>query len=81
MMTFAAEWGDRSQISTVAMGAAIDCFGVVAGAVFGHALCTGLAVVGGRWLSERMTERTVVAFSGALFLAFGVKALVGGPED
>ncbi len=43
-LTFVAEWGDRSQIATIAMAASSDMWGVNVGAVIGHALCTGLAV-------------------------------------
>ena len=32
-MTFLAEWGDRSQIATIALAAAKDPYGVVAGGV------------------------------------------------
>jgi hypothetical protein len=47
-MTFLAEWGDRSQIATIALASAKDPYGVTVGGVLGHSMCTGLAVVGGR---------------------------------
>jgi len=75
VLTFLAEWGDRSQIATIALAAAKDPFGVSFGAVTGHAMCTGLAVVGGRMLASRISERTVAVVGGCLFLVFAAYAL------
>lgn len=52
-MTFLAEWGDRSQIATIVLATTKDPFGVTAGGIIGHSLCTGLAVLGGRMLATR----------------------------
>lgn len=76
LLTFLAEWGDRSQIATIALAAAKDPYGVTFGACFGHSLCTGLAVAGGRMLASRISERTVSFWGGIIFLCFGVHALV-----
>ena len=35
-----------------------DPVGVFTGAVIGHALCTGLAVIGGRMIAQRISVRT-----------------------
>ncbi|CAN0254387.1 unnamed protein product [Ectocarpus fasciculatus] len=77
-MTFLAEWGDRSQIATIALATNKDPFGVTAGGVIGHSLCTGMAVVGGKLLAARISEKTVHLVGGALFLVFGLHALVFG---
>uniref|UniRef100_A0A7S3UU97 GDT1 family protein n=1 Tax=Heterosigma akashiwo TaxID=2829 RepID=A0A7S3UU97_HETAK len=74
-LTFLAEWGDRSQIATIALAAAKDPYGVTAGGCIGHALCTGLAVVGGRMLAARISEKTVHLTGGALFLLFAAHSL------
>lgn len=71
-MTFLAEWGDRSQIATIAMAAATEPIGVTLGGIIGHSICTGLAVLGGRALATRISERTITLLGGALFLLFGI---------
>lgn len=57
VMTFTGEWGDRSQIATIAMAAGQDYWWVIAGAIAGHAICTGLAVVAGSLLAGRIRLR------------------------
>lgn len=57
VMTFLGEWGDRSQIATIAMAAGQDYWWVTGGAVTGHAFCTAIAVVGGRAIAGRVSLR------------------------
>lgn len=35
-----------------------DVYGVTIGGVLGHALCTGLAVLGGRFIAQKISVRT-----------------------
>ena len=74
-MTFLAEWGDRSQIATIALAAAKDPLGVTIGGCIGHSICTGMAVVGGRMLASRISEKTVAFYGGLVFLAFGIHSV------
>ena len=62
-MTMLAEWGDRSQLATVILAAREDVYGVCVGGVLGHALCTGLAVLGGRLIAQRISVKTVTLVS------------------
>lgn len=55
VMTFLGEWGDRSQIATIAMAAGQDYWWVTLGAVLGHACCTGVAVIGGRAIAGKVS--------------------------
>mmetsp|Transcript_29950 Transcript_29950/g.63518 ORF Transcript_29950/g.63518 Transcript_29950/m.63518 type:complete len:387 (+) Transcript_29950:73-1233(+) len=71
-MTFLAEWGDRSQIATIALAAAKDPIGVTIGGCMGHSICTGMACVGGRMLASRISEKSVAFYGGLVFLAFGI---------
>jgi len=74
-MTFLGEWGDRSQIATIALAADSSALFVFVGAFLGHCLCTGFAVVGGKYLSDKISERTVNLSGGILFLLFGIHNL------
>jgi len=78
-LTFLAEWGDRSQIATIALASSKDPFGVTVGGTLGHAFCTGLAVIGGRLLATRISEQQVAFFGGILFWAFAIHELYVGP--
>ncbi|XP_064791726.1 putative divalent cation/proton antiporter TMEM165 [Oncorhynchus masou masou] len=79
-LTFLAEWGDRSQLTTIILGAQEDPFGVAVGGTLGHCLCTGLAVVGGRMIAQKISVRTVTIIGGIMFLAFAFSALFIKPD-
>ena len=74
ILTFLGEWGDRSQIATIALAAAHvrlvtapesfahlspvqmqNVYVITIGTVVGHGCCTTLAVLGGRWLSTKIS--------------------------
>lgn len=74
-LTFLAEWGDRSQIATIALAAAKDPVGVTVGGCLGHCICTSIAVVGGRMLAARISEKTVSFYGGIIFFVFGVHSM------
>ena len=57
VMTFLGEWGDRSQIATIAMAAGQDYWWVILGALLGHMICTGVAVLGGRAIAGRVSMK------------------------
>jgi len=79
-MTFLAEWGDRSQLATILLAAREDVLGVTLGAIIGHSLCTGLAVLGGRMIAQKISVKTVTLAGGVVFLIFAVSALFFDPE-
>lgn len=74
ILTFLAEWGDRSQIATIALAMHKNPFGVTIGAIVGHSICTSLAVVGGRLLALRISQRSVATVGGCLFLCFALSS-------
>lgn len=79
-LTFLAEWGDRSQLTTIILAAREDPFGVAVGGTLGHCLCTGLAVIGGRMIAQKISVRTVTIIGGIVFLAFAFSALFIKPD-
>lgn len=79
-LTFLAEWGDRSQIATIALAASKNPLGVILGGLIGHAFCTGLAVIGGRLLAARISEKHVAIVGGISFLLFGIHGFFVGPD-
>ncbi|KAG6038721.1 hypothetical protein E4U41_003798 [Claviceps citrina] len=75
-MTFLGEWGDRSQIATIAMAAGQDYWWVTLGATCGHAICTGVAVIGGRAIAGRVSLKMVTVGGAVAFLIFGLIYLI-----
>ncbi|XP_028059650.1 GDT1-like protein 3 [Camellia sinensis] len=74
ILTFLAEWGDRSQIATIALATHKNAIGVAVGAILGHMVCTSLAVVGGSMLALKISQKTVAAMGGLLFLGFSLSS-------
>jgi putative Ca2+/H+ antiporter (TMEM165/GDT1 family) len=73
-LTFVAEWGDRTQLATITLAAAHHPVGVVAGATLGHGICAAIAVVCGKFLAGRISERLLTGIGGMLFIIFGLVA-------
>ncbi|XP_051121420.1 GDT1-like protein 3 [Andrographis paniculata] len=74
ILTFLAEWGDRSQIATIALATHKNAVGVAVGASIGHTICTSLAVIGGSILASKISQRTVAMIGGFLFLGFSLSS-------
>ncbi|XP_020585188.1 GDT1-like protein 2, chloroplastic [Phalaenopsis equestris] len=76
-LVFFAEWGDRSMLATIALGAAQSPWGVACGAIAGHLFATSLAILGGAFLARYISEKLVGYIGGLLFLIFGAATLLG----
>jgi putative Ca2+/H+ antiporter (TMEM165/GDT1 family) len=68
-MTFLGEWGDRSQIATIAMAAGQDYWWVTCGAIMGHGICTAAAVIGGRAIAGKVSLRGGMCSQFSLLLS------------
>ncbi|XP_027366034.1 protein PAM71-homolog, chloroplastic isoform X3 [Abrus precatorius] len=76
-LVFFAEWGDRSMLATIALAAAQSPWGVASGAIAGHLLATSIAILGGAFLANYISEKLVGYLGGGLFLIFAVATLFG----
>ncbi|EZG55994.1 putative membrane protein [Gregarina niphandrodes] len=72
---FAAELGDRSMFSTIALAATENVWGVTIGVLIGH-FCVNLAgVCCASLICRYVSERTTTLFGGFLFTVFGLVSL------
>ncbi|MDM3850025.1 MAG: TMEM165/GDT1 family protein [Aphanizomenon gracile PMC627.10] len=78
LLTFIAEWGDRTQIATIALAAGNNPIGVTAGAILGHAICAAIAVIGGKLIAGKISERQITFIGGFLFIIFGIVTAIEG---
>lgn len=74
LLTFAAEWGDRTQLATITLATANHPIGVILGGTLGHALCSAIAVISGKLMAGYLSERWLMLISGVLFIGFGCGA-------
>ncbi|WP_204140388.1 TMEM165/GDT1 family protein [Halomicronema sp. CCY15110] len=77
-LTFVAEWGDRTQLATITLASANNPYGVLVGAILGHAICAAIAVTCGKLIAGRISERLLTALGGILFIGFGMLAAFNG---
>ncbi|KAA3679390.1 uncharacterized protein DEA37_0003747, partial [Paragonimus westermani] len=81
VLTFLAEWGDRSQLTTIVLAATKSVSGVIVGGVLGHAVCTGLAVLMGRFIAQRIPVKWLTYIGGVTFLLFALSTFLGNPDS
>ncbi|KAM6495339.1 Uncharacterized protein family UPF0016 domain containing protein [Amanita muscaria] len=72
VLTFLGEWGDRSQIATIMLGAAHNVYIVAIGTIMGHSCCTLLAVMGGQYVSTKLSVKHITYGGSFLFILFSL---------
>ena len=78
VMTFLAEWGDRTQFATVSLAAVHSPLSVIIGGVLGHAICAAIAVYAGKAIAAHLSEKVITAIGGVLFLVFAAVSAFEG---
>ena len=74
---FAAELGDKTQLATVSLaGTTTDAVGIWLGSTAGMVLADALAIGVGLIAGTRLPHRVIGRGAAALFVAFGILALV-----
>lgn len=73
-LVFVAEWGDRTQFTTITLSAQYPLLSVISGGIVGHAICAAIAVFSGKWICRWLSERVLLAIGGILFLIFAAVA-------
>ena len=75
VLTFIAEWGDRTQFATITLAASKDSIGVMLGGILGHTICALIAVIGGRAIASHISERTITIIGGILFIILAIVSI------
>ena len=69
-----------SQPAPAGLAASSNPLGVTLGGCLGHAVISTCAVFIGNAMAAHISERAVTVAGGALFLVFGARSLLSGPD-
>jgi putative Ca2+/H+ antiporter (TMEM165/GDT1 family) len=71
-----SEWGDKSQISAIALAPQYGYFPIVIGGALAHMSCITLALLAGTLIKKCMHDSVLAVIGGILFLVFGIVELI-----
>lgn len=76
-----AEFGDKTQLTVIALSAGYDRAKVFAGTILAFALVTGIGVLAGETLLRYIPAHLIRIIAGLLFVAFGIWMLSSRESD
>ena len=74
--TFLAEWGDRSQLSTIALTSHYNISEIFLGTSLGHLSCSLIAIFFGNLILSKVSTKRINYLGAILFLSFSCMNLV-----
>jgi len=77
LLIIAAEWGDRSQVSTISLAASGDFLGVFLGSFLAHLTCSTIAVLCGSVVARNCSERMLLGTNAGILLFFAAHSSIG----
>ena len=75
-----AEFGDKTQLTVIALSAGYDRKKVFVGVVFAFILVTGLGVLLGQGLLQLFSPSVIKILAGITFIIFGIRILLSKEE-
>lgn len=78
---FLAELGDKTMLATITLATSEGAIGTWAGSTLGMVAADALAILAGKHLGSRLSDRTVRIGAAAAFVVFGVILLLEGLLD
>jgi Ca2+/H+ antiporter, TMEM165/GDT1 family len=74
--TFLAEWGDRSQLSTIAMTSHYNIFEILLGTSLGYLCCSSIAVFFGSFVLSKISTKRINYLGAVIFFSFSCLNLI-----
>ena len=70
-----SDFGDKSQIAIITMAAIYNIYGILLGSTIALTTTVTLAVLFGKWITEKISPKKLLLIGGLIFLAFGMETL------
>ena len=70
-----SDFGDKSQIAIITMAAIYNIYGIILGSTIALIGTITIAVLFGKWLTDKISPKKLLLIGGFIFLAFGIETL------